>query len=85
MKIKEARIWTADAVRHVCIKYDLYTRGTCKEYDKILDFVSEKRAPTDNAIYKVAKDIAEHSADQTVENVMFLLSNFAVRRTYEIL
>ena len=35
-------------------------------------------------IYNVAKDIAEHSENQSVTNVMYLLNKDAIVRWYEV-
>ena len=82
-EITEEKIWSADDVRTVCIKHDLYTKGNCREYDKMLNFVEDNEVSLKNLLM-VAEDICKHSEDQTVENVMFLLNKDAVRTFYHI-
>lgn len=83
LKIVEERMWDAYSVRDVCIKNGLYTKGDVRAYDKMLQ-ITEHYKPTDTMIYEVAKDIFEHSDGQTLENVMFLIGNEAVRRFYSV-
>ena len=74
-EIKEERTWISDDVRSLCIRHKWYTAGNIKQYDKMLDFVAQNE-PTALNIYKVAKDILEHTSDErceTVENIMFHL------------
>ena len=59
-EITVSRIWSFHSVRDACIRNDLYTRGTCSEYDKMLDMV-ENTEPTVAALYEVAKDINDHN------------------------
>ena len=76
--------WSSDEVRHLCIRHELYTEGDTRAYRKMLDMVDELEPTTAN-IYKVARDIAEHSADQPpVESIMFLLKREAVMTYYSI-
>lgn len=83
MKIKENRVWNMYDVRTACIKNDLYTRGDNQDYEAMLNFVATHKPTTDN-IYKVACDIYEHSTDQTVSNIMFILANDCMNICYEI-
>ena len=77
--------WSADDVRKMCIANDLYTCGDCDEYETMLNTVrSTAGNPTLDVLYTVAKDIAEHSKRQTVGNMLYLLSRYAVVTTYEI-
>lgn len=76
--------WSSDDVRHLCIKHELYTEGDVRAYSAMLDMVDELEPTTAN-IYKVAMDIAEHSADlPPVESIMFLLKHEAVMTFYSI-
>lgn len=77
------RSWYADRVRQACIRNDLYTRGDNEAYNKMLDLV-DRTEPTTKAMYLVAKDIFEHSREQTITNVMFILESEAVITTFEI-
>lgn len=77
------RMWYSDDVRRACIRNDLYTRGDNEAYSKMLEFI-DKHEPTTKAMYLAAVDIAEHSKDQTITNVMFILESEAVITTFEI-
>ena len=81
--ITRNRRWGRDTVREACIRNDLYTCGDNEAYNKMLDMV-ERTAPTTKAMYLVAKDIQEHSFEQTITNVMFILEREAVITTFEI-
>ncbi len=83
VEITRNRVWGYDTVRRACIRNDLYTRGDCEAYDKMLAFV-EKTEPTTKAVYTVAKDIAAHSKDQPVTNVMYILESEAIITTFLI-
>ena len=81
--IKAESIWSMSDVRETCIKHNLYTRGDVRAYDKMLNRVEELE-PDTNGLYEIAKDIQEHSEDQTISNIMFLLNRDAVRTFYQI-
>ena len=76
--------WTVSDVREACIRNNLYTSGTNEEYAKMFNTVSRCPTPSDIGIWRVAKDIADHSVGQTVANVMFILANEVVKYTFEI-
>ncbi len=81
--ITRNRSWGSDTVRDACIRNDLYTCGGNEAYSAMLDMV-ERTEPTTKAMYLVAKDIQEHSEDQTITNVMYILEREAVITTFEI-
>ena len=81
--IEVERKWSFSDVIDVCVKNELYTRGDCRAYDRMLEMVEESD-PDLESIYRVAKDIVEHSEDQTISNVMFLLEKDAVRTFFEV-
>ncbi len=83
MKINEIKKWSISSVMNCCISNDFYTCGCNAEYEKMLNYVSTHK-PTLTNIYKVAKDICEHSKEQTIENVMFCLNAGAINTFYEI-
>jgi len=83
MKIKERRIWSANDIITMCRKNNLFNLGDLEEYDHTVS-LTDILEPTDENIYLVAKRIVEKSEDQTVENVMYLIANQAVYRTFEI-
>jgi len=81
--ITRNRTWDRDTVRRACIANHLYTEGDNEAYSKMLDMV-DRTEPTTKAMYLVAKDIQEHSFEQTITNVMFILEREAVITTFEI-
>lgn len=83
-KIIETVSWSYETVRTCCIANNLYTCGTVRQYDQMFQMVMAKENPELIDIYNVAKDIAEHSEDQTVTNVMYLLNKDAIVRLYEV-
>ena len=81
--ITRNRYWSYESVRQACIRNNLYTRGDCGAYDKMLSFV-ERNEPTTKAMYLTAKDIAAHSKDQPITNVLYILENEAITTTFLI-
>lgn len=81
--ITRNRRWGRDTVRNACIANHLYTEGDNEAYSKMLD-MADRTEPTTKAMYLVAKDIQEHSFEQTITNVMFILERDAVITTFEI-
>lgn len=77
------RQWSDHSVQAACIKNNLYTRGTYEQYDKMLKS-ADVLQPTIGNLYQLAKDICEHSEDQAITNVMFILEREAVTTTFEI-
>ena len=77
------RRWSAESIRNTCIRHGLYTRGTCEEYDRVLDWVSRINPSLENMV-EIAVDIVNHSEDRTIEDVMAILENEAVRTSFEI-
>ena len=84
MKIIETRHWNAMDVRLMCIREVLYTKGTDKEYDAMLESVEDESFPTLEDIYRVADDINRHSEDQTVTNIMYMLANSVIKSCFDI-
>ena len=81
--ITRNRRWSATSVRKACIANHLYTCGDNEAYAKMLD-LADSHEPTTKTMYRVAKDIAEHSYEQTITNVMFILEKDAIITTFEI-
>lgn len=77
--------WSSGDVRDMCIKHDWYRAGTVREYRAMLDIV-DSTEPTTQNIYKIAKDILDHSDDEGlyVEAIMFEISREVVRRFYTV-
>ncbi len=84
-KIEAIRHWSPDSVRSACIRNELYTRGNNAAYSRMLNYVGVAAGgPTLGNLYLVAKDIWEHSENQTITNIMYILENEVVITTYEI-
>lgn len=82
--IKVVKKWYWNDVRELCIRQNWYDKGTCGEYDTMLEFVKNS-VPSTASIYQTAKDILEHTSDeQTLSNIMFYLANDVVKIFYEI-
>lgn len=83
-EITEQVIWSATEVRHLCIKNEWYTRGDNRAYSAMLDMVDESEPTTEN-LYKVAKDIKEHSnTDSDIASIMFQMKKYCVTSFYTI-
>ena len=54
--IEVDKAWLASDVRHVCIKNNWYTHGTCQQYENMLNMV-DKYYPSDMRIFYVAVHI----------------------------
>ena len=75
MTIKETRGLYWGNVRAYCIKNDLYSAGTNEEYAKMLDYVQSLKNVTPKALYKIAKDIKDHSKTHyEITDLMFDLA-----------
>ena len=84
-EIETKRFWTSDLVRTACIRNDLYTRGTNEDYSNMLNYVdTAAEGPSLKNLYNVARDIYEHSREQTLTNIMFILENETVITTFRI-
>ena len=86
MKIKLKRMWDGYDVAEMCKNECYYKCGTITDYKGVINYVEEHPNPTDKDIYKVAKDILEHSSDkeEPVTNIMFKLANKVIRYLYEV-
>ena len=91
MKIEARKEWSMRKVRQMCVNHRYYTCGDCEDYDRMLMFVINNEPTTEN-IYKVAKDIVEHSdmdkydCDklELIEAVMFDIDRECATTHYEI-
>lgn len=81
MKIIETRHWNLHDLRSACISNHFYTCGTNEEYERLL-LSLEELEPTLENMQKVAEDILEHSEDQTLLNIMWVLGNQVIRTSY---
>lgn len=84
-EITETIQWDSSEIRNMCIENNWYTAGDIKAYSNMLNYV-EKNEPTKMNIYKVAKDILDHSSDSElyVEAIMFIISNDVVKTFYKV-
>lgn len=82
-KITKTYLFEASDVRRCCIKNDFYTCGTAREYEAMLELVS-REGYSEETLFEVACDIYEHSKNQTVTNIMFVLYSEAVRTFFEV-
>jgi hypothetical protein len=79
MEMKFRHTINSADVRQFCIHNNLYTRGDCEDYAKMLKMVSETDDCTPQDIINIAKDIAEHSdvqdskIDLSLGNIAFYL------------
>lgn len=55
------RFWHSEDVRCFCISRNLYTKGDCESYSRMLDYVREHELPTMEDVEKVVTDILFHS------------------------
>ena len=84
MRIIKTDAWNREGVRQVCIDNWFYTGGDCEAYENMLEYVKEN-PPKKKNIYRVAKDIHEHSrVNISVADIMFILRKDAVRTFYRI-
>lgn len=83
-KIVRIPNWSSEYVRRACIRNDLYTIGDSGSYLRMLSDVDNNPNPSDFALFIIAKDIADHSENQTVSNVMYILANEAVWYTFTL-
>lgn len=83
LNITVIRKWNSESVRQACIKNDFYTCGDNRAYMKMLNMVDNTEPTTEN-IYKIAKDILNHSRENTIENIMFCIDKDAINTFYEV-
>ena len=84
-EIRAIRRWSIGSVRGACIRNNLYSMGDADAYEYMLSMVRDTaNHPTYENIYAVAKDICNHSEQQTVTNIMYILEQEAVITTFEL-
>ncbi|MGN1368453.1 MAG: hypothetical protein ACI4WX_06275 [Aristaeellaceae bacterium] len=88
MKIIERQHLSTCAVREMCIKNDLYTRGTNEQYEAMFGLVIAlypKSIITADDLAPIAADILAHSnGDWNLEDILCGLGNKIVR-CYEVI
>lgn len=78
MNIIAERTWESYNIRDLCVKQNWYTRGTNKEYTKMLNSIDKKK-PTLGNMTKIAQDIVDHSEEGLdVPTVLFYLERDVV-------
>lgn len=82
-KIFKMQQWNSSDIRSLCIREDWYTKGDCVEYSTMLKYVDEHPC-TDLNVYIVARDICEHTEDQTISNIMFCIAHHCIYTFYDI-
>lgn len=81
--LTERQKWEPDEIQRMCIKHDWYTRGTCADYERLMDLVRSLE-PTPANIYRVAQDISNHSEGTDPALIMFHIANDVVKRFFVI-
>ena len=83
--IETYRHWSSDDIRCMCIRNELYTCGTNEEYMLMLKLVDiAAGGPTTKNMYLIARDIFEHSENQTISDIMYMIEREAVYTYFEI-
>ena len=60
MRIKEIKRIDSDRLRNMCIDNNWYTTGNANDYSKMFEMCKKDNITT-NQLYKIAKDIYEHT------------------------
>lgn len=85
-KVIEHAQWIAKEIRNFCLEEGYYTEGKVREYEEMLLFV-DKNDPTPENIYKVAKNILDHSDSEHKRRIEYLMREISidlVNRYYEV-
>ena len=80
-KIERGTRWDSSKVCDYCIERNLYTCGDTEDYRRMLDFVDERENPSDLDLYKVARNILNHSC--TTLDVSDIMTGL-FKRTVEV-
>ena len=67
MKVKEIKRIDTEKLRHICINNNWYTCGSNADYMNMLKMCEKDNIST-NQLYKIAKDIYEHTDVESVTN-----------------
>lgn len=81
MTIKERKLWNMHDMRSACIRNNLYTMGSNEEYSEMLMNI-EKLYPTLTTIQSIAQNILDHSEDQSLTNIMYIIANEVVKTCF---
>lgn len=85
-KVIEHCEWSAEEIRNFCLEEGYYTEGKVREYEEMLLFV-DRNDPTPENIYKVAKNILDHSDSEHERGIEYLMRDISVdlvNRHYEV-
>lgn len=85
-KVIEHAVWTAEEIRYFCMEEGYYTEGNVRDYEEMLLFV-DHNDPTPENIYKVAKNILDHSDSEHERRIEYLMRDISVdlvNRYYEV-
>lgn len=85
-KVVEHCVWTAGEIRYFCTEEGYYTEGNVRDYEEMLLFV-DKNNPTPENIYKVAKNILDHSDSEHKRRIEYMMREISVNivnRYYEV-
>ena len=63
---------TAEKVREVCIKRNLYTMGDCMAYEKMLSKCTSYGVTDDKTFFEIVEDIAEHTDPQATDYLAYV-------------
>ena len=83
VNIKVTKSWSSGDVEHICTREKFYTNGDNNDYIQMLNLV-DILEPTIENIYRIAKDIYEHSEKTTINNIMYFLANYVVVTSFDI-
>lgn len=85
-KVIEHAVWTAEEIRYFCMEEGYYTEGNVRDYEEMLLFV-DHNDPTPENIYKVAKNILDHSDSEHERRIEYMMRDISVdivNRYYEV-
>lgn len=85
-KVIEHAEWIAEDIRNFCLEEGYYSEGKVRDYEEMLNFVDQNKPTTEN-IYRVAKNILDHSDEEHERPVEYLMREISVdlvNRCYEV-
>lgn len=85
-KAIEHAVWLAEEIRNFCLEEGYYSEGKVREYEEMLNFVDQNK-PTPENIYKVAKNILDHSDQEHKRSVLYMMREIGIElvsRYYEV-
>lgn len=82
-KLVVTNVWCGETIRSMCIRHNLYTKGSNDEYNSMLDLV-DSFEPSIQMIYIIASDILKHSnTDMTIETLMYTINKEVIEVFYD--